>query len=80
MTDEARKNIEQSIQSGKVFTLNGADVKVIPLGTGSVMPTKYQNSLFILHESCPLCEIHMYSGFQNCPNVCIFFKDCHGGT
>ncbi|KAF5379502.1 hypothetical protein D9615_006481 [Tricholomella constricta] len=39
----AKKNVEEYIASGKLHVPQGADVKVIPLGTGSAVPSKYRN-------------------------------------
>jgi ribonuclease Z len=44
---EARANIENHINSGKLHVPVGADVGIIPLGTGSAIPTKYRNGLSI---------------------------------
>ncbi|KAF8075182.1 hypothetical protein FPV67DRAFT_1476334 [Lyophyllum atratum] len=40
---DAKKNVEEHIASGKLHVPQGADVKVIPLGTGSAVPSKYRN-------------------------------------
>jgi ribonuclease Z len=40
---DARKNVEDYLNNGSVNTPKGADVGVIPLGTGSAIPTKYRN-------------------------------------
>ncbi|RDB18569.1 Ribonuclease Z, mitochondrial [Hypsizygus marmoreus] len=40
---DAQKNVEDFSKSGKVHVPKGADVKIIPLGTGSAIPTKYRN-------------------------------------
>lgn len=39
----SRSSIEEHIASGKLHVPKGADVGVIPLGTGSAIPTKYRN-------------------------------------
>ena len=39
----AKKNIEDHLTNGTVNVPKGADVGVIPLGTGSAIPTKYRN-------------------------------------
>lgn len=40
---EGKKITEDHLNSGSVNIPNGADVGVIPLGTGSAIPTKYRN-------------------------------------
>jgi ribonuclease Z len=40
---DAKKNIEDHLNNGSVNIPKGADVGVIPLGTGSAIPTKYRN-------------------------------------
>ncbi|KAG5654002.1 hypothetical protein H0H81_008584 [Sphagnurus paluster] len=40
---EAKKNIDAYIANGDLSVPRGADVKVIPLGTGSAVPSKYRN-------------------------------------
>jgi ribonuclease Z len=40
---DAKKQIEDSLNNGSVNIPKGADVGVIPLGTGSAIPTKYRN-------------------------------------
>jgi hypothetical protein len=40
---DAKKNIEDHLENGNVNIPNGANVGVIPLGTGSAIPTKYRN-------------------------------------
>ena len=40
---DAKKNIEEHVQAGNVPVPKGADVRVIPLGTGSAVPSKYRN-------------------------------------
>ena len=40
---DAKKNIEDHLKNGSVNIPKGADVGVIPLGTGSAIPTKYRN-------------------------------------
>jgi ribonuclease Z len=42
---DAKKNIEDHLKNGNVNIPNGADVGVIPLGTGSAIPTKNRNGL-----------------------------------
>lgn len=42
---EGKKITEDHLNSGSVNIPNGADVGVIPLGTGSAIPTKYRNGL-----------------------------------
>lgn len=50
---EAKKNVEDHLDSGKVHIPKGADVKIIPLGTGSAIPTKYRNgSSTLMLYSC----------------------------
>jgi hypothetical protein len=41
--EEAKQNVEDRIQGGDVPVPKGADVKIIPLGTASAVPTKYRN-------------------------------------
>ncbi|GLB41597.1 putative tRNase Z endonuclease [Lyophyllum shimeji] len=40
---DAKKSVEEHIASGKLHVPRGADVKIIPLGTGSAVPSKYRN-------------------------------------
>lgn len=40
---EAQKSVEEQLKSGGVVVPKGADVRVVPLGTGSAIPTKYRN-------------------------------------
>lgn len=40
---EAKANIETFRRSGRLPTPKGADVKILPLGTGSAIPSKYRN-------------------------------------
>jgi ribonuclease Z len=40
---DAKKNIEDHLENGNVNIPNGANVGVVPLGTGSAIPTKYRN-------------------------------------
>ncbi|KAG6896461.1 hypothetical protein C0992_008112 [Termitomyces sp. T32_za158] len=40
---KAKMNVEAHISSGKLRVPLGSNVKVIPLGTGSALPTKYRN-------------------------------------
>ena len=40
---QAKQHVEDHIQSGKMHVPKGADVKIIPLGTASAVPTKYRN-------------------------------------
>jgi ribonuclease Z len=46
---EAQKDVIEQLGSGGVVVPKGADVRVVPLGTGSAIPTKYRNGwLFVL--------------------------------
>jgi ribonuclease Z len=40
---DAKKRVEDHLNNGSVNIPKGADVGVIPLGTGSAIPTKYRN-------------------------------------
>ncbi|KAG6909380.1 hypothetical protein DXG01_000823 [Tephrocybe rancida] len=40
---QARKDVEEHITAGKLRVPIGANVKIIPLGTGSAVPSKYRN-------------------------------------
>ncbi|KNZ78842.1 Zinc phosphodiesterase ELAC protein 2 [Termitomyces sp. J132] len=40
---QAKRNVQEHIARGKLHVPTGSDVKVIPLGTGSAIPTKYRN-------------------------------------
>ena len=40
---DAKKNVEDHLGTGSVNIPKGAEVGVIPLGTGSAIPTKYRN-------------------------------------
>lgn len=42
---KAKQDIEAHISGGKLRVSSGSNVKVIPLGTGSALPTKYRNGL-----------------------------------
>jgi ribonuclease Z len=42
---EVRANVEEHIKSGKVSKPQGGDIKILPLGTGSALPSKYRNGL-----------------------------------
>ncbi|KAG6872909.1 hypothetical protein C0995_005315 [Termitomyces sp. Mi166 len=43
MFAKAKKDVEKHIASGKLYVPTGSNVKVIPLGTGSAIPSKYRN-------------------------------------
>ena len=40
---QAKNHVEDYVQTGKIRVPKGADVKIIPLGTASAVPTKYRN-------------------------------------
>jgi ribonuclease Z len=44
---DAQKDVEEQLSTGSVKIPKGADVGVIPLGTGSAIPTKYRNGCAI---------------------------------
>ncbi|KAG6839604.1 hypothetical protein C0991_000997 [Blastosporella zonata] len=43
MFAKAKKDVEEHIAAGKLHVPVGSNVKVIPLGTGSAVPSKYRN-------------------------------------
>ncbi|TFK39749.1 hypothetical protein BDQ12DRAFT_734488 [Crucibulum laeve] len=40
---DAHKNVDAFISEGKLWESKGADVGILPLGTGSALPSKYRN-------------------------------------
>lgn len=45
--DEARRRIEMFIAAGNAPKPPGGNVGILPLGTGSSLPSKYRNGTFI---------------------------------
>lgn len=48
--NEARRKIEMCIAAGNIPKPPGGNVGILPLGTGSSLPSKYRNGMFNTNE------------------------------